>query len=259
MDSTEPGLDGYGRDVYASAKGDVDEATIERLRGVSVATAWSVLSKAGILKPCMAGVTPLSGPEGFPLVGRARTLRYLPLREDLLPLLRAAGHANPQRQLFELVGSGDVVVIDAMGQTEAGTLGDILATRLKARNVVGIVTDGCVRDAPFIKRMGIPVFTKSVHPGANTSALLPFEFDGPVQCGGVTVLPGDIILGDEDGVVVIPAHLAAKVADDGLEQERLEGFLRIQVENGESLRDAYPPGPRLREAYEAWCRENPHR
>ncbi len=121
MDATEPGLDGYGRDVYASAKGDVDEATIERLRGVSVATAWSVLSKAGILHPCMAGVTPLSGPEGFPLVGRARTLRYLPLREDLLPLLRTAGHANPQRQLFELVGSGDVVVIDAMGQTEAGT------------------------------------------------------------------------------------------------------------------------------------------
>ena len=106
--------------------------------------------------------------------------------------------------------------------------------------------------------MGIPVFTKSVHPGANTSALLPFEFDGPVQCGGVTVLPGDIILGDEDGVVVIPAHLAAKVADDGLEQERLEGFLRLPVEHGESLRDAYPPGPRLRAAYEAWCRENPH-
>jgi regulator of RNase E activity RraA len=117
-----------------------------------------------------------------------------------------------------------------------------LATRLKIRGIAGIVTDGCVRDAPFIKRMGLPVFTRAVHPGANTSVLLPYEYDAPIQCGGVTIFPGDAILGDEDGVIVIQAT----------EQENLEGFLRRVVEAGEPLSEAYPPSPRIRADYERW-------
>jgi regulator of RNase E activity RraA len=204
----------------------------------------------------MASVTPLSTIDTLPLVGRARTLRYLPAREDLVLLLRAPGAINPQRALFEAVGPRDVVVIDAGGNVEAGGLGDILATRLKVRGIAGLVTDGCVRDAPFIKRMGLPVFTRAVHPGANTSALVPYEYDAPIQCGGVTVFPGDAILGDEDGVIVIPASLAGRVADEATEQERLEGFLRRVVEAGESLPEAYPPNARIRAQYEAWRAEH---
>ncbi len=249
MTGTRPGT---GQATFSPGFGHVDDATLARLAGIGTAAAWSVLVRAGITRPVFVGVTPLSDPGTLPLVGRARTLRYLPVREDLLSHLRAPGAANPQRALFEAVGPGDVVVIDAGGNVTAGGLGDILATRLKARGVAGIVTDGCVRDAPFIRRMGLAVFTRAVHPGANTSALLPFEYDAPIQCGGVTVFPGDAILGDEDGVIVIPAALAARVADEAFEQERLEGFLRQAVENGETLPEAYPPGPRVRAAYEAW-------
>lgn len=247
---------GDGHQTYANGFGHVDDATLARLREVGTAAAWSALSRAGVSRPVMARVTPLSGQETMPMVGRARTLRYLPVREDLLALLRTPGAINPQRALFEAVGTNDVVVIDAGGNVDAGGLGDILATRLKARGIAGLVTDGCVRDAPFIKRMGLPVFTRAVHPAANTSALLPYEHDGPVQCGGVTVFPGDAILGDEDGIVVVPAGLARRVADEASEQERLEGFLRRVVEAGETLPEAYPPSPRIRAAYEAWRAAN---
>ena len=247
---------GVGHEIYADNHGHVDDATLDRLRVVGTAAAWSALVKAGITRPVMERVTPLSGPETLPLVGRARTLRYLPVREDLLSRLRVPGAVNPQRTLFEAVGPNDVVVIDAGGNVAAGGLGDILATRLQVRGIAGVVTDGCVRDAPFIKRMGMPIFTRAVHPAANTSALLPYEYDAPVQCGGVTVFPGDAILGDEDGVVVIPAALARRVADEATDQESLEGFLRRVVEAGEVLGEAYPPSPRVRAAYEAWRAAN---
>jgi len=174
---------GGGHDAFAEGHGTVDDATLDQLRSVGTAAAWSAVTKAGIRHPVMSGVAPLSGLDTMPLVGRARTLRYLPVREDLLALMRAPGASNPQRTLFESVGPRDVVVIDAGGNTGAGGLGDILATRLKIRGIAGIVTDGCVRDAPFIKRMGLPVFTRAVHPGANTSLLLPYEYDAPIQCG----------------------------------------------------------------------------
>ncbi len=243
---------GGGHDAFAEGHGTVDDATLDQLRSVGTAAAWSAVTKAGIRHPVMSGVAPLSGLDTMPLVGRARTLRYLPVREDLLALMRAPGASNPQRTLFESVGPRDVVVIDAGGNTGAGGLGDILATRLKIRGIAGIVTDGCVRDAPFIKRMGLPVFTRAVHPGANTSVLLPYEYDAPIQCGGVTIFPGDAILGDEDGVIVIPAALARRVADEATEQENLEGFLRRVVEAGEPLSEAYPPSPRIRADYERW-------
>ena len=172
------------------------------LRRVSTATAWATLVRHGIREPYMMGIK-LSPSARLRSVGRARTLRYVPLREDLLPLLREAGMENPQRDAIEHVQPGDVFVVDAMGSFEAATMGDILASRIKNRGAAGIIADGCVRDSPYIKRMGIPVYTRSVTPAANTSALLPLEHNGPIQCGGVTVQAGDILLGDEEGVVVI--------------------------------------------------------
>ena len=237
--------------IYDSARAQVGDEVLARLKGVSTATAWGFLVRSGIKRPFMMGLKPLALGDVYPMVGRARTLRYLPLREDLLPLLREAGMDNPQRDAIEHVEPGDVFVVDAMGNLEAGTMGDILATRIKTRGAAGIVADGCVRDSPFIKRMGIPVYTRSVHPAANTSAILPFAHNEPIQCGGVTVLPGDVLLGDEEGVVVIPPKLAAELAEWGQEHEDLEVFLRRKIEQGATIAEAYPPNEQVRAEYEA--------
>ena len=237
--------------IYDAARGTVSDEVLEKLKAVSTATAWAFLVRKGIRKPFLLGVRPLSIGEVFPMVGRARTLRYMPLREDLLPYLREAGTENPQRAAIEHVEPGDVFVVDAMGSLEAGTMGDILASRIKKRGATGIVADGCVRDSPYIKRMGIPVYTRSVHPAANTSALLPQAWDEPIQCGGVAVLPGDVLLGDEEGVVVIPPQLAAELAEEGPEHEALEVFLRQKIEEGYPISEAYPPNERIRAEYEA--------
>lgn len=240
--------------IFSSAIGQrVPDETLAKLRSVSAATAWSFLTRKGVRRPYLLGIKPLG--DTFPMVGRARTLRYLPVREDLLPLLREAGPGglkNPQRAAIEAVEPGDVFVVDAMGELEAGTLGDILASRIKKRGAAGIVVDGCVRDSPFIRHMGIPVYTRSVHPAANTSRLLPFEHNVGVQCGGVAVLPGDVLLGDEEGVVVIPTAYAAELAEWGPEHEELEIFLRRKIEEGYSIARAYPPDDATRAEYEAW-------
>jgi 5-oxopent-3-ene-1,2,5-tricarboxylate decarboxylase / 2-hydroxyhepta-2,4-diene-1,7-dioate isomerase len=227
--------------VFDPARGErVPDEVLEKLRGVTTATAWMYLQRRGVLRPFMMGVRPLSIGEVFPLVGRARTLRYVPLREDLLPMLREAGMDNPQREAIEAVEPGDVFVVDAMGNMEAATMGDILASRIVARGATGIVADGCVRDSPFIKRMPVPVYTRSVHPAANLSALLPYSHNDVVQCGGVTVVPGDILLGDEEGVVVIPAKYAAEIAENGPEREAQEIFQREKIAEGHSIADVYP-------------------
>jgi regulator of RNase E activity RraA len=239
--------------IFDSARGErVPDDVLERLRGVTTATAWMYLNRKGVSRPFMLGVRPLSTGDVFPLVGRARTLRYVPLREDLLPLLREAGEDNPQREAIEAVEPGDVFVVDGMGNLEAATLGDILASRIVARGAAGIVADGCVRDSPVIKRMPVPVFTRGVHPAANTSALLPYSHNDVIQCGGVTVVPLDVILGDEEGVVAIPARYAAEIAELGPEREAQEAFQRQKIEQGHPIADVYPVlNDRFRAEYEA--------
>jgi regulator of RNase E activity RraA len=238
--------------ICDAARGHVSDEVLEQLKGVSTATAWGAMRRKGIMRPFMMGIRPLSIGAVYPMVGRARTLRYVPLREDLLPYLREGGTmANPQREAIEHVEPGDVFVVDGMGNLEAGTMGDILASRIKKRGAAGIVADGCVRDSPFIKRMGIPVYTRSVHPAANTSAILPISHNEPIQCGGVTVLPGDVLLGDEEGIVVIPPKWAAEIAEWGREHDAMEVFLRQKIEEGYPISEAYPPNERVRAEYEA--------
>jgi 5-oxopent-3-ene-1,2,5-tricarboxylate decarboxylase/2-hydroxyhepta-2,4-diene-1,7-dioate isomerase len=238
--------------IYDAARGHhVPDEVLERLKSVGTATAWAILQRHGIKKPFMMGVRPLSIGDVFPLVGRARTLRYVPLREDLLSYFRDAGRDNPQRVAIEAVEKGDVFVVDGMGNLEAATMGDILASRIMARGAAGIVADGCVRDSPYIKRMPIPVYTRSVHPAANTSALLPYSHNDVIQCGGVTVVPGDIILGDEEGVVVIPPQFAAEIADEGPEHEAREVFQRQKMAEGYSVYEVYPLNDQMKAEYEA--------
>ena len=230
--------------IYDSARGErVPDEVLRKLKGVTTATAWGYLNRHGIKRPFMMGVRPLSVDDVYPMVGRARTLRYVPLREDLLPMLRESGMnsmQNPQREAIESVEPGDIFVVDGLGNLEAATMGDILASRIKARGAAGIVSDGCVRDSPFIKRMGIPVFVRSVHPAANTSALLPYSHNDVIQCGGVTVVPGDVLLGDEEGVVVIPAKHAAEIAELGPEHEAKETFQRGKILAGLPISEVYP-------------------
>jgi regulator of RNase E activity RraA/2-keto-4-pentenoate hydratase/2-oxohepta-3-ene-1,7-dioic acid hydratase in catechol pathway len=192
---------------------------------------------------------------GKKMVGFARTLRYVPFREDLFAqyggTLRGGG-LNAQKRAVEQVRPGEVLVIEARGDPTAGTVGDILALRAQVRGAAGIVTDGAIRDSQALHAMDLPVYYGATHPAVLGRRHVPWEVNGVIACAGVTVTPGDIIAGDGDGVIVIPAHLAMEVAQDAAEQELQEEFAAELVARGESVDGLYPLGKRWQPAYEAW-------
>jgi 2-keto-4-pentenoate hydratase/2-oxohepta-3-ene-1,7-dioic acid hydratase in catechol pathway/regulator of RNase E activity RraA len=192
---------------------------------------------------------------GQKMVGFARTLRYVPFREDLFAqyggTLRGGG-LNAQKRAVEQVRPGEVLVIEARGDPTAGTVGDILALRAQVRGAAGIVTDGAIRDSQPLHAMDLPVYYGATHPAVLGRRHVPWEVNGVIACAGVTVTPGDIIAGDGDGVIVIPAHLAMEVAQDAAEQELQEEFAAELVAKGESVDGLYPLGKRWQPAYEAW-------
>ena len=212
--------DAYGHDITTEAGGAVaaasDDPLADRfgadvaagLRTVSTATLTSQLTKRG-LAGCILDELHPTRPDGR-VVGFARTLRFLPLREDVFA--RRAGGFNAQKQAVEAIGPGDVLVISARGERNAGTIGDILARRAELRGAAGIVTDGAIRDAPVIAALGLPVFSASRHPAPLGRHHVPWEVDVAIDCAGALVEPGDVIVGDGDGVVVLPPdHVAAVV------------------------------------------------
>ena len=212
----------------------------EKLRQVGAATVTHELLKKGVRTTFMVGVLPLR--RGLKVIGRAATLRFLPMREDL-----AAGqesletrHLNHQRQAIEAVQPGEVLVIDARGITDAGTVGDVLSARVRSRGGAGIVTDGAVRDSEAILAMDFPVFVGGVHGQISPFRHWAPDHNVPIQCGGVTIIPGDIIMGDDDGVVVIPAAMAEEIATLALDHERQDAFSRENVEAGVPIHQAYP-------------------
>ena len=189
---------------------------------------------------------------GQQMAGFARTLRYLPLREDLF--VRYGRGMNAQKQAIEQIRPGEVLVIDARQEPAAGTVGDILALRAQARGAAGIVTDGAIRDAERIAELDIPTYYAAVHPAVLGRRHVPWEWGVTVACAGVTVQPGDLVIGDGDGVVVLPPGLAPEILADAREQERQEEFVAAQVASG-ALDGLYPLGERWREAYQAWLGE----
>jgi regulator of RNase E activity RraA len=191
------------------------------------------------------------------MTGFARTLRYVPFREDLFAE-RGSG-MNAQKRAVEQVRSNEVLVIEARGDPTAGTVGDILALRAQVRGAKGIVTDGAVRDSAALRKLDIPVYYAATHPAVLGRRHVPWETDTAIACAGVTVLPGDIIAGDADGVIVVPRHLAREVAQDAAEQESQEEFIAVQVAKGESVDGLYPIGRRWQAAYEAWLGEKSQR
>jgi 5-oxopent-3-ene-1,2,5-tricarboxylate decarboxylase/2-hydroxyhepta-2,4-diene-1,7-dioate isomerase len=192
------------------------------------------------------------------MAGFARTLRYVPFREDLFSAYGGTprgGGLNAQKRAVEQVRPGEVLVIEARGDLTAGTVGDILALRAQVRGAAGIVTDGAIRDSQALHAMDLPVYYGATHPAVLGRRHVPWEVNTTIACAGVTVTPGDIVVGDGDGVIVIPAHLAAEVAQDAAEQERQEEFAAAMVAKGESVDGLYPLGKRWQAAYETWLAE----
>lgn len=233
----------------------ISEKTLDLLRRPSTATLTTVLSKLGLWNTFMTGVKPLAA--DVTMVGRAFTLRYIPSREDIDYNLVFDNRTDPQRVAIERVGPGDVLVIDARGDERAGTMGNILATRMVARGAVGIVTDGCYRDSPAIAAMDIAAYARSPHAATNKTIHHPVDIQLPVGCGGVAVYPGDVLVGDAEGVVVIPAQKAEEVATMAAEQEHLEEFILGRIRGGAALLGTYPPDDETRAAYQGYCKKNP--
>ena len=225
------------------------DAAKSALRAVSTATLTTQLRRRGIRNTFMQGLRP-TRPD-LRLLGYAHTLRYVPLREDL-EATRAQG-LDAQKRAVEAIGPDEVLVIDARREQGAGTIGDILAARALARGAAGIVTDGGVRDSPAFAALDIPTYFAAAH--ANVLGLLhyPLETGVTIACGGTAVVPGDVVVGDAEGVLVLPAALAEEVALDALEQETREAWALERVRAGESIVGVYPLTDERRPEYEAWC------
>ncbi|GAA1238073.1 2-keto-4-pentenoate hydratase/2-oxohepta-3-ene-1,7-dioic acid hydratase in catechol pathway/regulator of RNase E activity RraA [Microbacterium phyllosphaerae] len=186
---------------------------------------------------------------GSRIVGTAKTLRFVPFREDLFKT--HGGGYNAQKRTFDAVDEGEIIVIEARGDATTGTLGDILALRARARGAAGVVTDGGVRDFDAVAEIGLPVFSQGAHPSVLGRKHVPWDSDITISCGGATVQPGDIIVGDGDGVVVIPPALAEQVADDTLAQEIEDAWIAEQVAAGHPVDGLFPLNAAWREKYEA--------
>ena len=224
----------------------------DKLKMASTATLTSVLRNKGLHNTFMHNVVPLQSDAR--MVGRAFTLRYIPAREDLdeVPLDNLK---DVQRIGIEQIGAGDVLVIDARGDTRAGTMGSILAARIQMRGCTGVVTDGAYRDSPTIAASGLPAYAVAMNAHTNKTVHHPSEIQVPIACGGVAVFPGDLLVGDQEGVVVIPAHMAAAVAAEAEEMEQKERFIMEKIRSGASIVGTYPPDEATLAEYRAWKEE----
>lgn len=222
------------------------------LARVSTATACQLLISHGWRNQYMRGLLPLEalGP-GHRLVGRARTCRYLMRREPEGPHDPAARRVSPEIVLIESLEPGDVVCIDALGVQTAGIIGDILSARMLGRGALAAIVHGAVRDAPFIREVGLPVYSATVHPSHSGRDLVAVDRDLPIDMAGAQVLPGDVILADDEGALAMPLDLAEYIAAHGLEKEDLEIWIRGKVAAGGSIHDYYPPSPEKAAEYTA--------
>ncbi|EJW10082.1 Demethylmenaquinone methyltransferase [Rhodovulum sp. PH10] len=225
-------------------------ALFDVLRKVSTATITTMLLKKGIRRTWMHGPKPFA-PGGERVVGPAFTLRFVPAREDLAT---PESWAKPisTRAAIEAMPKDCVVVADAMGLETAGIFGDILCARMRKREVAALVTDGVLRDRVGVAATGLPVWTAGFAAPASVAGLTFVGWQEPVGCGGVAVFPGDVIVADDDGAVVIPKDLVAHVATEGAEHELYESWVVTEVERGVPLPGLYPPDDAARARYAQW-------
>ena len=215
------------------------ERTREKLKTVSVATLTTALFKRGLRNQFIQDVHPLNPSLGN-MVGEAFTLRYIPAREDLNPITVFKDRAHPQRKAVEECPAGGVMVIDSRKDPRAASAGSILVARLMKRGVAGVVTDGGFRDSPEIARLAMPAYHCRPASPTNLTVHQAIDINVPIGCGDAPVFPGDVIVGDADGVVVIPAHLAEEIADEAVEMTAFEDFVAEKVKEGRTILGLYP-------------------
>lgn len=227
-----------------------EDSLFKKLHEVSTASLSSELLTLGYRNTFMEGVAPLK--DNSRIVGKAFTLRYIPAREDLDFKVKFDNWNNVQRIAVEKIEEGEVLVIDARGETAAGSLGDILCTRIEARGAAGIVTDGALRDSPAIKQLKIPAYARAKHAAVSSILHHPVDYQVPIACGGVMVQPGDVIVGDAEGVIVIPSHEVVKITQRAYEREHLENWLKKKISLGMSIKGVYPPDDDILNEYKEW-------
>ena len=234
----------------------MNPTTKQKLMGVSTATLCTALFKRGLHHQFIQDVRPLN-PSLPNMVGEAYTLRYMPAREDLNTLDVFKNREHPQRKAVEECPPGAVLVIDSRKDARAASAGGILISRLMKRGVAGIVTDGGFRDSPEIAKMPFPVYHQRPAAPTNLTIHQAIDINVPIGCGDAPVFPGDVVVGDAEGVVVIPAHLADEVADEAVEMTAFEDFVQAKVMEGRSILGLYPPtDEQSRVDFAAWRQAN---
>jgi len=224
----------------------------EKLAHVSTATLTTQLLKRGLRNQCLQGVSRLTAHDRN-MVGEAFTLRNIPAREDIDGISAYDDYDHPQRKAIETVPAGKILVVDCRQDASAASAGNILLTRLQVRGVGGFVSDGGIRDSYEIAEYDIPCYVGG--PSAPTSLIKHHavaELNTPIACGGVAVYPDDVLVGDAEGLVVLPAHLAEEIAEQSFEQEKMEAFIAEEVASGKPLRGTYPPDEATKARYVEW-------
>jgi regulator of RNase E activity RraA len=229
-----------------------DKHLIDALRDFGAAAVAGSLGKMGIRNPHIVG--PVAQSPGRSIVGPALTLRMMPRREDLYS---DGEYIDVEKQLnrhvLYHVQEGDIVVVDARGDMSSGIFGDMMSTYFKGRGGAGIVVDGCLRDRPNLEKLDIPLWLRGWTPNYHSQTnLMAFDVNVPIACGGVTVMPGDIIVADDDGAVVLPVKLAEQVAQHAAEHHEWEEFSRMKLKQGAPLQLYYPLQDAVRPEYEHW-------
>ncbi len=220
------------------------------LSGLTAGTIDYVLeTRLGLHGYFMSGqVRPVTSASRF--CGRARTLRTLPTRTDIVEAQRGGRMSNAHRQAIDEISAGEVLVIDARAVRDAAVCGDVLASRVEALGGAAIVTDGSVRDLPGLSKLNLPIFASGVHAALFGNRHVGIDVNLPIACGGVLIMPGDLLVGDEEGVVVVPAHLEQQVADLAREQDEMDTFSLQKIREGLSLRRAFPLDSELRAEFD---------
>ncbi|WP_144637018.1 ribonuclease activity regulator RraA [Bordetella genomosp. 13] len=232
---------------------ELDNDIVRALSSVTTATLTTVLLKKGLRNVWMRGAKPIRTGQSR-VVGRAFTMRFVPAREDLATPASWSSLIST-RSAIEAIPPGCIVVVDAMGVTDAGIFGDILCARMAKRKVLGLVTDGAMRDMDGVLDTDLPVWCAGAAAPPSVAGLTFVGWQEPIGCGGVAVYPDDIVVADGDGAVLIPAALLDEVIDAAVEQERQDGWIMQQVAEGQSLPGLYPPNEENRARYEAWVKQ----
>lgn len=231
-----------------------DQTVIDQLLGVSVPTVVSLLWRKGLKNTFMAQPRPVN-PNAVKFAGTARTVRTVAMREDLLEAQNRGERPNLQGQSVDDMGAGDVLIVAMGGETRTAFMGDIMTTGMMVKGAAGVVLDGSVSDAASISKIDLPVFCTGNAATPLTSHRIVVALNEPVECAGVTVLDGDIVMGDANGVVVIPAAMAGEIAALAVERELLEEWVVARVADGAPLSGTYPPNEATLAAFEKWRAE----